>query len=274
MSTEPSSADQLRRTIDLLWGEVERPSRGPRPSLNLDQIVAAAIAVADAGGIEALSMRRVAAELGAGTMSLYRYVPGKPELLALMLDKLSDPAKELGEAVGKPWREVLELVARCAYRGYLDHPWLLQVNWTRPVLGPNSLAGVEMIIGCLDGLGLSDQERVSMMVMIDGYVTGAARARIQYEAAAAESELTDDEFWACQVPALEKAMQTGEYPAMAGLSEDAFEVGWEESFEFGLQRLLDGAAALIEQRRTEPAPRSRRGCEGGKDGDRGTPSTS
>jgi AcrR family transcriptional regulator len=136
MSTGPSPADQLRRTIDLLWGKVEqRPSRGPRPSLSLDQIVDAAIAVADAGGIEALSMRRVAAELGAGTMSLYRHVPGKPELLALMLERISDPWGMCAHARGKPWREVLELVARGGYRMYLDHPWLLQVNWTRPVLG-------------------------------------------------------------------------------------------------------------------------------------------
>ncbi|GFJ93720.1 TetR/AcrR family transcriptional regulator [Phytohabitans rumicis] len=106
MTSQHDPTEQLRRTIDLLWGEWARPARGPKPSLTLDRIVDAAIALADREGIDALSMRRVAAELGAGTMSLYRHVPGKAELLALMLDKVSDPGRRPPAwqvPAGEPW---------------------------------------------------------------------------------------------------------------------------------------------------------------------------
>lgn len=248
MSTDRSPIEQLRRSIELLWGDGARPNRGPKPSLTLDRIVAAAIGLADREGIDALSMRRVATELGVGAMSLYRYLPGKAELLALVLDKVSDPGADLAAAEGKDWRTVLEAAARGSYRLYVAHPWLLQVNWTRPVIGPNTLAGIELFMRALDGLGLTDQERLSVMMMVDGFVTGQARQRVQHAAVAGETGLPDEEFWAQQLPFLEKAMLTGDYPAMAALGEDAFSLGWDETFEFGLQRLLDGVAVLVGSR--------------------------
>lgn len=253
MSVPPTALESLRRSIDLLWGTGPRPTRGPKPGLTLDKIVAAAIDVADRDGVDGLTMRRVAAELGVGAMSLYRYVPGKDELLVLMLDKLCELPADAGPTADAGWRTVVDSAARDSYRMYLRHPWLLQVNWTRPVLGPGSLGGMEMLVGNLAGLGLTDQERVAVVVMIDGYVTGAARVRIQHAALPAETGLTDEEFWRQQVPALAKAMESGRYPAMAALTEDAFSMGWEETFEFGLARLLDGLAVLIEARRTGSA---------------------
>ena len=249
MTTEQSTANFLARSIELLWGTPERPSRGPKPGLTVDRIVDTAITVADTDGLDALSMRRVARELGAGTMSLYRYVPGKVELLILMLDRVSDPSEDVQKAVGMNWRGVLEVAARGSFHLYRRHPWLLQVNWTRPVFGPNTLARVEFVISGLGDLGLSDQERVNVLLAIDGYVTGTARTQIQYASAAEETGITDEEYWQQQIPALERAMKTGRYPAMATLADDAFDAGWEESFEFGLQRLLDGIAALIATRR-------------------------
>jgi AcrR family transcriptional regulator len=248
-TSEPSAAEQVRRAMDLLWGMAERPARGPKPSLSLDRIVTAAIAVADRDGVDGMSMRRVAAELGVGTMSLYRYVPGKAELLALMLDMVSDPGEDAARMRDKDWREVVEVAARGSYRLYLTHPWLLQVNWTRPVIGPNTLAGIELFMSGLDGLGLTDQERVAVMMLVDGFVVGTARQRVQYTALVEETGLADEEFWAQQYPALTRAMESGDYPAMAALSEDAFGLGWDDSFEFGLERVLDGVAALVASRR-------------------------
>jgi AcrR family transcriptional regulator len=253
MTTERSPIEQLRRSIELLWGEWVRPARGPKPSLTLDRIVKAAIELADREGIDALSMRRVATELGSGTMSLYRHVPGKAELLALMLDKVSDPGEDAARAEGAGWRDVVQMAARGSYRMYLRHPWLLQVNWTRPVIGPNTLASMELFMRGLAGLHLTDQERISVLIMVDGYVTGVARQQIQNAAVPDETGLTDEEFWSHQYPVLTKAMESGNYPAMAALSEDAFSLGWEETFEFGLQRLLDGIAALVDSRRPPPA---------------------
>jgi len=260
------TTEQLRRSLELLWGEEPRPARGPRPTLTLDRVVAAATALADREGIDALSMRRVAADLGVGTMSLYRYVPGKAELLALMLDRVSDPvecAAGVAPASAAPaaeisgWRDVLAMVARGTYRMYLRHPWLIQVNWTRPVMGPNSLAGIELFMRGLSGLPLTDQERVSLLITLDGFVTGVARQQVQHAALAGETGMTDEEFWSHQAPVLAKAMESGAYPAMAALSEDAFGLGWDATFEFGLARLLDGVAALIESRSHSTGTRRR-----------------
>jgi AcrR family transcriptional regulator len=240
-------------SLELLWGGRERPKRGPKPGLSLDAIVAAAIELADAEGLEAVSMRRVAAALDVGTMSLYRYVPGKAELLDLMLDRMSDPGDTAQRVAGLDWRELMEQVARGTWRLYLEHPWLLQVNWARPALGPSSLAGVEIEMGGLEGIGLSDRERVMVMVAIDGYVVGSARRVAQERWAAEETGVSDDEFWAAQEPFLERAMSTGRYPTLARLSEDAFSAGHEELFEFGLARLLDGLEAFVAARR-DPGP--------------------
>lgn len=258
MSNQRSPADQLRTSLELLWRDGERPARGPKPSLTLDQIVDAAITVADTEGLDALSMRRVAAELGVGTMSLYRYVPGKSALVSLMVDKVSDPAEYVAQAAGAGWRARLEAAARSLYRLYLAHPWLLRADSSRPCLGPNTLAGLEFIIGSLGGLGLTDQERVSVMITLDGFVSGFARQRNELEVAAEVTGVSEEEFWAAQYPALEKAMLSGVYPALAALAEDSFSLGWDESFEFGLARVLDGVAALVEARRADRPERDRR----------------
>jgi AcrR family transcriptional regulator len=252
MTTEPngrpSPADRVSLSLALLWGARERPVRGPKPGLALDQIVSAAIAVADAEGLDALSMRRVARELAVGTMSLYRYVPGKAELLDLMLDAVSDPATDIAQSWGKDWRGVLEAVARCTRDRYLAHPWLLQVNWSRPLIGPRTLAGLEFVVAGLAGMGLTDQERITVLVTIDGFVTGVSRSRLLHRAAVESTGMSDEEFWTLHYPVLEKAMVSGEYPAMAALSEDAFSLGWDETFEWGLQRVLDGIEALVDSR--------------------------
>jgi AcrR family transcriptional regulator len=248
MTAPRDEVEQIQRSLRLLWGTGDRPTRGPRPKLTLDRIVTAAITVADTGGIEELSMRRVAAELGVGTMSLYRYVPGKVELLALMMDRVNDLGLTSEQLAGKSWREVLERMARASYRAYLDHPWVLQVNWTRQVLGPTAVARLELAVGALADCGLTDPERIAVVDLLEGYVSGLARQRVYYQTASERSGLTHEQFWAAQYPTLAAAMTSGRYPAMADLSEDAFGFTWEQSFEFGLARLLDGVGLLIGSR--------------------------
>jgi AcrR family transcriptional regulator len=243
-----AAAYHISVTLELLWGTGLRRGRGPKPGLTLDQIVGTAIMIADTDGLDALSMRRVARELRVGTMSLYRYVPGKAELLDLMLDAVSDPGKEIAKCQGMDWRGMLEVVARGTRDRYLAHPWLLRVNWSRPVVGPRGLAALEFMIAGLDGLGLSDRERVAVVLTVDGFVTGLARSRLQHNAVIEETGLSDEEFWTRHFPILERAMASGDYPAMAALSADAFGLGWEENFEWGLQRLLDGIEALVGSR--------------------------
>lgn len=253
MSDQRSPADDLRCSLELLWRGGERPARGPKPSLTLDQIVDAAIRVADAEGLDALSMRRIAAELGVGTMSLYRYLPRKSVLITLMVDKISDPSDCIAEAKDAGWRERLEAAARSWYRLYLAHPWLLRADTGRPVFGPNSLARFEFVIAGLGGLGLTDQERVGVVAAVEGFATGYARQRLEHDAATEATGVSDEEFWAQQYPVLQKAMRSGAYPTLAALTRDAFSLGWDGGFEFGLARVLDGVAALVEARRAGAA---------------------
>ncbi|MFZ4181281.1 TetR/AcrR family transcriptional regulator [Streptomyces sp. R02] len=248
--TETSGSGDIARTLDLLWGTGQRPSRGPKPGLTLDRIVEAAIEVADRDGLGALSMRRIATGLGTGTMSLYRYVPGKAELLDLMLDRVQRPSENPADLGDGTWRSALEALARATLALYRRHPWLLEVNQSRPVLGPSALDGMEKVFSRIKPMGLSDPELLSVIVMIDGYVVGAARTQLYQEQAEHSSGLTDAEFWEAQRPALEKAMTSGRYPVMAGLSADTFDSGFDH-FEFGLQRILDGLELHVTRRASE-----------------------
>ncbi len=249
MTTAHSGSGDLNRSLQLLWRGRETSTRGPKPGLTLEGIVAAAVELADREGLGALSMRRVATELGVGTMSLYRYVPGKGELLDLMLDHVNDPGEEEHEEHRhKGWRHLLELVGVGMFDLYRRHPWLLQVNQTRPLLGPNSLRGFDIALSCLDGLGLTGQEKVSVIVTMDAYITGIARVYILHQQAAEESGITDEEFWAAQSPIIETAMHTGCYPHVFQLDEDSFALPYDESMRFGLARLLDGLETFLETR--------------------------
>ncbi|CAL9477760.1 TetR/AcrR family transcriptional regulator [Streptomyces sp. enrichment culture] len=243
---QTSGGGDIARTLDLLWDTGPRPSRGPKPGLTLERVVEAAIEVADRDGLGALSMRRIATELGTGTMSLYRYVPGKAELLDLMLDRVQRPA-ENPAGPGDGWRAALEALGRAALALYRRHPWLLEVNQSRPILGPSALDGMERVLARIKPMGLSDPELVSAIIMIDGYVVGAARTQLYQEEAERSSGLTDAQFWEAQRPALEKAMTSGRYPVLAGLSEDTFGSDFDH-FEFGLQRILDGLEEFVARR--------------------------
>ncbi|MFC8347699.1 TetR/AcrR family transcriptional regulator [Streptomyces sp. NPDC057280] len=246
-SAETSGSGDIARTLELLWDTGKRPSRGPKPTLTLDRIVETAVQVADADGLEALSMRRIATELGTGTMSLYRYVPGKGELLDLMLDRVQRPSENPADLGDGGWRSALEALGRATLALYRRHPWLLQVNQSRPILGPSALDGMEKILSRIKPMGLTDPELVSAIIMVDGYVVGAARTQLYQQEVERRTGLTDAEFWQAQVPMLEKVMASGRYPLLAGLSEDAFGSDFDH-FEFGLQRILDGLEVLVSQR--------------------------
>jgi AcrR family transcriptional regulator len=250
MTTEHSGSGDIHRSLALMWDLDEKPTRGPRPTLTLDRIVTAAIEIADAEGLEALSMRRVAEALGVGTMSLYRYVPGKAELLDLMLDAISGPDPSL-DSIDSDWRGAMEALGRGIWRLYLRHPWLPFVDQSRPLLGPNSLDGFEVALHGLTDSGLTDQQQVNAISVIEAFVSSAARLHNNAVIAEQRTGVSTAEFWQAQTPVLEKAMSTGRYPLIAALDDDAFASSPEEFFEFGLQCLLDGLEALVERRRRQ-----------------------
>lgn len=247
-TTEHSGSGDISRSLELLWGLGDRPSRGPKPGLTLDRIVTTAVAVADSDGLGALSMRRVATDLGVGTMSLYRYVPGKAELLDLMLDKVSAFDAEAHPDPAAGWRPALEALARDDWRRHQRHPWLLQVDQGRPLLGPNALDSLEYTLRALAGTGLTDREKVRVMVSLGGFVIGTARTELNSALAEKRTGISNADFWQAQEPVLSKAMLSGRYPALAGLDEDTFTGDDPPVFELGLTALLDGFAALIAAR--------------------------
>jgi AcrR family transcriptional regulator len=252
MTTEHSGSGDIDRSLALLWDLDGARSRGPKPTLTLDRIVTASIEIADTEGLDAVSMRRIATALGVGAMSLYRYVPGKAELLDLMLDKVAavDPSDAPVEG---NWHRALAHIGQGLWRLYTRHPWLPQVDQTRPVLGPNGLAGLDLALRGLTDLPLSDAEKIQLISAIDAYA--AATARLHNNAVAAErrSGMSTEEFWQAQEPVLTKALGSGRYPLIAALGEDAFAWGGEELFQFGLQRLIDGIGVLAKQRAARKA---------------------
>ncbi|MER5840009.1 TetR/AcrR family transcriptional regulator [Streptomyces prasinus] len=249
---ETSGSGDITRTLDLLWGTGRRSSRGPKPGLTLERVVEAAVELADREGLGALSMRRIATELGTGTMSLYRYVPGKAELLDLMLDRVQRASEEPGDFGDGHWRSTLEVLGRGTLALYRRHPWLLEVNQTRPLLGPSALDGLEKVMSRIRPMGLSDPELLSAITTIEGYVVGAARTQLYQQEAERTSGLTDTEFWEAQQPVLEKAILSGRYPVLASLAEDTFSFDFDH-FEFGLQRILDGLEVFVTARAAEAA---------------------
>ena len=261
MSTTRGSRGDATRTMELLWGLVPAPTRGPKQGLTVDAIVDAAIALADAEGIDAVAMRRVAEALGVGAMSLYTYVPGKAELVDLMLDRVyGERLAALATEGG--WRVRLESCARADWVLFERHPWVVRAAGPRPTLGPNETDVFEATLAAVDGIGLSGDEMVAVVTLLAGYVGGVARGIVE---AVAEDETQEDEgeWWRQRSAVLDRApTYTDErFPVSTRLSaEGVFDGKPDEphylageirrTFEFGLQRVLDGIEVLVEQRRS------------------------
>ncbi|MFC7384476.1 TetR/AcrR family transcriptional regulator [Sphaerisporangium rhizosphaerae] len=249
-----SGAGDPVRTLELLWRRPgARPSqRGPRQGLTVDEVVRAAVRLADAEGLTALTMRRVAQELGVGAMSLYTYVPGKAELLDLMLDMVFGemPRPDLS---GLAWRERLEAVARDNRDLYERHPWVTAVSTSRPPLGPGLLAKYEHELRAFEGLGLDDVEMDDALSYLLGFVHSSARSAADARAFEHEGALTDQQWWAASAPLLARVFDAERYPtasrvgAAAGEAHNAaYDPG--HAYAFGLRRVLDGLGVLIDQR--------------------------
>lgn len=266
--TEYAAKGDARRSMALLWGKGKPPARGPKQALSVDEIVAAAIELADAEGLAALSMRKVAARLGRSAMALYTYVPSKDELLDLMLDRvLGELPTDLEPTDG--WRPAVEAFARAMFDHAERHPWVLQVASSRPLLGPNELDVHEAQLRLLDGLGLSGVDMVRAVGLVDSFVRGAARGVADARAAEQATGLSDDEWWNERAPLFEEMSgdawgdrwpvsgRMGEEQAFDQLDRDPNDdtpyLVWVELdlFEFGLQRVLDGLEVFIEARRRE-----------------------
>ncbi|GAA2300360.1 TetR/AcrR family transcriptional regulator [Glycomyces scopariae] len=237
--------------LELLWRAGPEASRGPRKGLTVDAVVAAAVDLADREGLEAVTVRRLAQELGRAPMTLYTYVPGKTELVALMLDSLF-AAMDRTPVDGLPWRERLAAVARDAYALYRDHPWAAAASPSRPPLGPGQCAKYEHELRALEGLGLGDVEMDDALAHLLGFVRIAAQDAAQADAERAASAMSDHEWWEANGPLLAKVLDPAAFPTAVRVGQAAGEAhdaayDAEHAFRFGLDRTLDGLAPLIER---------------------------
>jgi AcrR family transcriptional regulator len=246
----PDDVPQLPPGLDLLWGRRERGTRGPKPGLSIEGIVEAAIKLADAEGLGAVSMARVAKELGFTTMSLYRYVANKDELLQLMWNASAQGAEDLVVA-GDDWRERLRAWA-LVQREMLDrHAWITEMPMATPPLAPNSLTFVERGLEALDDTGLTDADKLRIIGLISSYTLSESRMAHEAARAAAQApadaprwsfesllrELVDEETY----PRLARIAVAGD-PAAVAPDPDP---GEQEEFAFGLETILDGVESLI-----------------------------
>jgi AcrR family transcriptional regulator len=248
-------ADQTPRAVDrtltLLWrSKVGEPhgTRGPRQRASVDDVVAAAIAVADEEGLTAFSMRKVAERLGLGVMSVYTYVPGRSELIGLMVDEVVgevDYPAHTGDL-----RARMTTVARQLWDEFHRHPWLLQVQTSRPWIGPHASERYEWQLSAIEGIGLDDLEMDSTIAVLAGFAESAARASIEAVRARDESGMSDVQWWEINAPVLARLMEDGAYPVSgrvgAAVGAEYNSIGSpERSFEFGIARIIDGLEVLL-----------------------------
>ncbi|CAL9665583.1 TetR/AcrR family transcriptional regulator C-terminal domain-containing protein [Streptomyces sp. ICN988] len=223
-----------------VWDRPEPPNR-PVP-LDRERIVAAAVALADEGGLAAVSLRKVAARLDAGPMRLYGYISTKDELFDLMVDAVYAEILP-GERAGD-WREALRSLAHGTRRAALRHEWLADLLGGRPALGPNGLAVSEATLAALDGL--TDVDTVMRAVeTVSAYFTGAIRREITDLRAERATGLSKSEWQRARGPHVTRMLATGRFPALARAVHDGTHVEAEESFATGLEWVLDAVAAKL-----------------------------
>jgi AcrR family transcriptional regulator len=231
-------------------GAAPRSQQGQRDSaLSRDEIVVAAVALADAEGAEAVNMRRIAKELGVGTMSLYWHVAGKEQLLNLMVD-----AVEAEGATAEPsgnWRNDLTKIARRERDSLLRHRWKLDFMAGRPP-GPNGLLNIERSLATLDGLQIETRTALQILTTVMTYVTGSVlneQREIHVEQEQAAAGLSEAEIEAGMRAWWNSLERSALFPRLLrvfeeGIDPDSAETR-DERFEFGLACVLDGIAVRI-----------------------------
>jgi AcrR family transcriptional regulator len=253
----PNTAEPARDSEipPVVWMLPDRPGRGPRPAHSREQITAAAIRIADAEGLDAVTMRRLAAGIGCGTMTLYRYVPTKDHLLDLMIDATEGEVLFPDVPAGD-WRAGLRAVAWMQRDRLLRHPWLASLESGRPAFGPNSLRNLEQGFGILDGLGLDIDQILVLVTTLLAFVRGAVIAELAEQEAQRRTGLSTLQWQARMAPYVAALMESGAYPAFNRIITDAKlpHSGADEGFARGLDLVLNGLAASIPAPRRPAAP--------------------
>jgi AcrR family transcriptional regulator len=243
----------LPASIEIAWGIRERSGKGPKRGLSLSQIVEAAVDVASSEGLAAVSMSRVATELGVATMSLYRYVATKDELLALMVDAaFPTPAAPVPR---ERWRAALSRWA-CEHLAVLRrHPWVVRVPLSGPPITPSQVVWFERGLWSLRNTGLTEEEKVSVLLLVNGFVRNEALLKADLQLAAGAGSTMADAM-SSYGRLLSRLVDPVRFPAIsAAIASGIFDQQDEADadFTFGLERILDGVDALVRQRQKSGA---------------------
>jgi AcrR family transcriptional regulator len=223
----------------LVWERPEPPDRPTPAPLSRERIVRAAIRLADADGLDAVSLRKVAAALDVGPMRLYGYIDTKEELLDLMVDAVYAEIRPAGDG----WREVLCSLAEAVRKAAHRHEWLADLLGGRPQLGPNTMAAGDAVLAAMDGVDLDTV--VPAVATVNAYVYGAVRREITERRAERTSGMDQRQWQAAFGPYLERTFATGRFPALATMVRDGPHLDAGQTFRIGLDFVLDGIAARI-----------------------------
>lgn len=253
MSADQPTSRSPARMLELLWDTATPPSRGPKPALSVGRIVQTAVAVADAEGLAAVSMRRVADELGFTTMSLYRYVPSKDDLLELMQDAAAAPPPDADfDAMPSGWREATRWWARQTMQMYRRHPWFLEIPLSRPPMGPNHVRWMDAFLRPYLDTGLHPGELMGILQLVSTYTLSAGRIELNLEQASPQTGLAPHEWEPVYGELLAKVIDPAQLPALSQIVHDGGLLTEgntpDADVEFGLEIILDGVEALIARR--------------------------
>ncbi|TDC18269.1 TetR/AcrR family transcriptional regulator [Streptomyces sp. 8K308] len=250
MAAERRGGRDPEYLMELLWRTQSPGSRGPRGALSVDRVVTAAVEIADAEGLGAVSMRRVAERLGVTTMSLYTYVPSKDDLLDLMFDAAS----------GRPdtsdwpddWRGGLTAYARDTRRVLLASPWMLDVPIGAPPMGPNNLAWMEAALATMADTPLTADDMMGVLTILSGHVLTEVRQQLTMSRATPRTGVDYADWDEVYRRLLGRAAASGRYPTLArvvaAITQDD-KRGPEEDFVYAVDFILDGVDALMRTRR-------------------------
>jgi AcrR family transcriptional regulator len=223
----------------LIWQRMA--ASGKSRKLDYPSIARAATHLADEGGLDELSMRNLATRLGVGTMSLYRYVTDKNDLLDLIIDEAYGEIP-LPETVTKNWRSDVINVAIATRRMMLNHPWLPPLLTQRPTLGPNYLRWFEFLLAATAAPRRTIQQQLRMVGTIWAFLSGFVGYELGEIEAYQHHRLTEDQKREIVGPYMEEILSTGRFPYLSKFVKNVVPASSDEDFQFGLDVVLNGLA--------------------------------